>query len=168
MNPDYVFQVDSDNQFSPDDFITFWERRHESPFLLGIRRNRQDPMTRIFISRFLSWFLKEYFEAEVTDANVPFRLFEKEFLNHCLVTIPFNVFAPNIFISAIAARHLGNFPQIQVVHKERKTGTVSIVRWSLIKACLRCVKELFSFKFTMTERLRVLKDFQAKSEKQAA
>jgi dolichol-phosphate mannosyltransferase len=36
MNPAFVFQTDSDDQFDPRDFHKFWEKRNESDFVLGL------------------------------------------------------------------------------------------------------------------------------------
>jgi dolichol-phosphate mannosyltransferase len=44
-----------------------------------------------------------------------------------------------------------------VSHQDRKTGTVSIVRWKLIKVCFRCVGELLAFRRLLADGLPSVK-----------
>ena len=46
---------------------------------------------------------------------------------------------------------------VGVRHKDRQTGTVSIVRLRLLKACWRCVRELMAFRRNLGSSLRSLK-----------
>lgn len=144
-DPEYIFQVDSDDQFLPSDFSKLWKMRESAPFILGIRSKRNDPLHRIVISRFLKYSLFVFFGTWVYDANIPYRLIQTSFLRSLLHCIPTGVFAPNVFLSILASKYVGSLPQCPVTHVERKTGTVSIVRWGLIKACLRTFSELIKF-----------------------
>ncbi len=157
-NPDYIFQTDSDDQFSPQDFLEFWKQRDESPLLLGIRLHRQDSFHRKIISYFLKTLIFDYFDLEIQDANIPYRLFKTEYLKELLAATPYNVFAPNIFISILGIAHLKTVPQIPITHRTRKTGQVSLISWGLIKACLRCFKELFAFRYNLYEKIHFLEN----------
>ena len=149
LNPAYVFQVDSDDQFSPADFGPMWRRRAESPFILGCRAKRQDAFHRLVITKILRLFLFMIYGRWLTDANVPFRLMTADFLRHALVVIPPAVFAPNIFLAVLAVRQGYDPLYLPVTHMERKTGKVSILRWKLVKVCFRCVGELWGFRATL-------------------
>lgn len=156
-NPDYVFHVDSDDQFRPVDFQALWNRRTESPCILGYRSVRHDAFHRLVITRILRAVLALLYGRYIKDSNVPFRLLESGFLRRALGLIPTFTFAPNIFIAVIGARIDANLMHIPVSHEDRKTGTVSIVRWKLIRVCFRCVGELFAFRRILADRLHTVK-----------
>ncbi len=149
LNPAYVFHVDSDDQFKPADFSRLWERRTESACILGYRSVRHDALHRLIITRILRGVLLLLYGCYLKDANVPFRLLEAGFLRKALQLIPGATFAPNIFIAVIGARSGCDLMHLPVTHEDRKTGTVSIVRWKLIRVCFRCVGELLAFRGTL-------------------
>lgn len=149
LNPRFVFQVDSDDQFSPADFGPMWRRREESAFILGCRVNRHDAFHRLVITRILRLFMFAIYRRWLTDANVPFRLMTADFLRRALAVIPPTVFAPNIFLAVLAVRQGIDPLYLPVTHMERKTGKVSILRWKLVKVCFRCVGELWDFRATL-------------------
>ena len=157
LNPEYIFHVDSDDQFRPADFQRLWERRSESPCILGYRSVRHDAFHRLVITRILRLVLAALYGRYIKDSNVPFRLLETGFLGRALNLIPPTTFAPNIFIAVIGARINANLMHIPVSHEDRKTGTVSIVRWKLIKVCFRCVGELLAFRGILREKLSTVK-----------
>ena len=80
MNPKFVFQTDSDDQFDPQDFSKFWEKRNASDFVLGFRQIRHDDPFRLIITRILKYSLLVIYGTYIHDANVPFRLFRTTFL----------------------------------------------------------------------------------------
>ncbi|HVU24537.1 MAG TPA: glycosyltransferase family 2 protein [Opitutus sp.] len=143
---DRVFQVDSDDQFSPADFPRVWARRAESPCILGHRVARQDAPARLAITRVLQGVLFAFYGRRLKDANVPYRLIEAGFLRRALGLIPPGTFAPNIFIAVIAARAGVDLLNVPVTHAGRKTGRTVLVRWRLVRVCARCVGELWAFR----------------------
>ena len=155
---EFIFQTDSDDQFSPQDFGKLWEMRNESPFQLGVRAERHDPLVRIIISRINAMLLLVLYGTEIRDANVPFRLIRSAFLKVLLPWIPTNAFAPNIFLSVLAKRAGAEIIETPVTHRERETGTVSILRWKLLKVCLRCVRELWDFRFQLNRDRKAFGD----------
>jgi hypothetical protein len=94
----------------------------------------------------------------IPDANIPFRLIQADFLAQLLTLIPSGAFAPNIFLAVLARRAGENLFQIPITHRDRATGTVSIVRWRLIKACLRSARELALFRLSLGSALRTLRE----------
>lgn len=153
----YVFQVDSDDQFVPGDFARLWELRDASPCVLGHRSERHDSLHRLVITRILRVVLLILYGCYPKDANIPFRLFKTPFLAAALKLIPSTTFAPNIFLAVIASRAGANLHHLPVSHQDRKTGTVSIVRWKLIKVCFRCVGELLAFRRLLADGLPSVK-----------
>lgn len=157
LNPDYVFHVDSDDQFKPADFELLWRRRTESTCILGYRFVRHDALHRLVITRILRFVLMLLYGRYMKDSNVPFRLLKTGFLAEALRIIPPQTFAPNIFIAVLGARIDADLMHIPVSHEDRKTGTVSIVRWKLIRVCFRCVGELFAFRRILADNVPSLK-----------
>jgi dolichol-phosphate mannosyltransferase len=150
LSPEWVFQVDSDDQFEVADFSLLWKRRAESKFILGRRRNRQDALHRLVISRILRILTFLLFRCSIPDPNIPFRLIQGEYLRSLLTRIPKGVFAPNVFLSILATTDGVPTLNIPVSHRDRRTGTVSIVKMRLIKACVRCAKELWALRQSLS------------------
>ena len=141
----WVFQVDSDNQFLPEDFPKLWENRDKSNFILGYRKKRYDEADRLIITRIVIALNAFFFGVYIRDSNIPYRLIKGSYLPELLKALPGEPFAPNIFLSVIAKRDGNNLMNIPVTHKERITGQVSIIKIGLLKACYRTAKELFVF-----------------------
>lgn len=142
----WIFHVDSDDQFKFDDFPGIWKDRNASPAHFGHRLNRNDPKHRIIISSFLRKILFFIFGVSIPDANIPYRLMHRNFLSSALRHIPSDIFAPNIFISLFAFSYKGRIPVYPVCHIERQTGVVSLPSFRLIKACMRTFWELIKFR----------------------
>ena len=155
---EWVFQTDSDDQFIPDDFNKLWEARNKSDFIIGFRQKRDDPFHRIVITKIIRFFNALFFGSYILDSNVPYRLMRRSYLERLLAVIPDNLFAPNIFLSILAKKDGQDLINVPITHKERETGSISIVKWTLIKVCLRGLKELILFRFKLPKILRSLKD----------
>jgi dolichol-phosphate mannosyltransferase len=93
------------------------------------------------------------FGTYVRDSNIPFRLIRGPFLQALLRELPVSVFAPNVFLSVLAARAGENLWSIPVRHQDRMTGTVSIVRWKLITVCFRTARELVAFRLSLPQAI---------------
>ena len=157
FDAEWVFHVDSDDQFEPSDFRLLWERRSQSRFVTGYRRSRHDALHRLVITRLVRGLNLMMFGYYLKDANIPFRLIHGAYLNRLLSRLPDPVFAPNIFLSLLAARDGQKLLEVPVTHKPRETGAVSIVRWKLIKVCFRSARELFRFRRQLPKHLVALK-----------
>lgn len=156
LGTEYVFQVDSDDQFVPSDFQRLWVARDKSKFIMGWRQVRQDAFHRHVIAKILRTLIFLFFGAYIKDANIPFRLFRADYLARLLGVLPKNLFAPNIFLAILASRHGQNLMFIPVTHEDRKTGVVSMMGWKLFKICLRSFRELVDFRITLNTRLKQL------------
>ena len=158
LDPEYVFQTDSDNQFQPRDFALLWAERHRSRFILGHRAERHDDPHRLVITRILRTLLAATFARTVPDANVPFRLMQSDYLGRLLAAIPAETFAPNIFLSMRAANDREDLMSIPVSHVGRKTGRIVMVRWRLVRACARTARELVGFRLGIDDALEAIRD----------
>lgn len=152
FDPDWIFQVDSDNQFLPEDFPKLWENRNKSNFILGYRKKRYDEFNRLVITRIVRMIIFLLYRVVITDSNIPYRLIKGSYMKLLLRDLPGRPFAPNIFLSVMARKDGNELMFIPVTHKERETGQVSIIKWKLLKVCFRSAKELLSFAFTVKKR----------------
>lgn len=158
MGSEYVFQTDSDDQFVTDDFSKLWEKRSSSDFILGYREIRHDATVRLFITRVLRSTIAAVYGTYILDSNIPFRLIKGSFLVKLLAQLPDpEPFAPNIFLSVMAKKSGQELFNIPITHKDRETGTVSIVKWTLWKVCIRSFKELVNFRLQLNSKIRAIK-----------
>jgi len=141
----WIFHVDSDDQFRPLDFWKLWEARDGYDYLCGQRVRRRDPLHRRVITGLARLLNRALFGVWLRDANVPFKLMRRPALAQLLAVVPAGVFAPSIMMT-VAARRRFRFLEIPVEHLARTTGRISIVRWGLVKACWRCARELMAFR----------------------
>lgn len=158
LNPEWIFHVDSDDQFDPKDLKVLWSKRQQSNFITGYRKVRHDALHRLVITKILVTLNFLFFRKFLKDANIPFRLIKADYLRKLLALLPSEVFAPNIFLVALAARDGQDLMEIPISHSDRATGKVSIVKWRLIKACLRSARELFSFSLSVSSKIRTLRN----------
>ena len=141
----YIFQVDSDDQFFSKDFNKLWLLRDENSLILGFRKKRYDSFHRLIITRILKILNLIIFRKFIPDVNIPYRLIGGEFLKKNLKFISSKSLAPNILISIKAAKDK-KIKSIVVSHKERLTGQVWIVKFNLIKFMFKVFIEIISFK----------------------
>ena len=158
LNSEYVFQTDSDDQFVSADFQKLWEKRDRSQFILGFRQIRHDAGVRLFITKFLRGTISMVYGTFIMDSNIPFRLIKGSFLQKLMDQLPNpEPFAPNIFLSVMAKKSGQELFDIPITHKDRETGTVSIVKWNLWKVCIRSFKELLRFRLELNKKVRAIR-----------
>ena len=157
LNAEYVFQTDSDDQFETWDFLALWEKRTQSEFVLGYRKQRFDAPFRLFVTQVLKLSLFFIYGAFIHDSNIPFRLIKGSFLRKLLAQLPQPVpFAPNIFLAVMAKKSGQKLFDIPITHKSRQTGEVSIVKMNLLKVCWRSFKELLSFRMELNKKVAAI------------
>ncbi len=158
LGSEYVFQTDSDDQFVSDDFDKLWSKRNESDFILGYREVRHDAGVRLFITKFLRATISTIYGTFIMDSNIPFRLIKGTFLQKLMDQLPKpEPFAPNIFLSVMAKKAGQKTFDIPITHKDRETGEVSIVKWTLWKVCIRSFQELLNFRLELNNKVKAIK-----------
>ena len=101
---EWVFQVDSDDEMSPDSFERLWSRRADFDLLLGCRKDRQSPLARRIISAGSRAVVGAVFGRGIRDVNTPYRLIRRSALTVLLPRIPSRAFAPNVIMAGLAVR----------------------------------------------------------------
>ena len=142
----WIFQVDSDGQFTPADFDALWAERLRGPCVLGYRRERDDPGLRKALSGVNRALTGLLFGVRLRDPNVPYRLFDARLLAALLPHLPPRVFAPNVFLAAMAAGVGVGVREAPVTHMARRAGAGSIGARRAMGLSFRCFFEAAWFR----------------------
>jgi glycosyltransferase involved in cell wall biosynthesis len=145
---EYLFLIDSDNQIPLESFGQLWHHvrnGHDAAF--GVRRVRNDARLRRVLTRVIRGAITILFGVRLRDANIPFKVFRRRLWNDAAPLIPADTLAPSLFFAVhVARRHDARIAFVDVGHRDRTTGTVSIRRWKLIRFCARAWRQLLSFR----------------------
>jgi dolichol-phosphate mannosyltransferase len=135
---EYLFLIDSDRQILLDDFKAAWaEIEAGRDAVFGVRRRRFDPAFRLYLSALVRESVNVLFRVRLHDANVPYKLFRRAVWTEVRDCVPEDTLAPSMFL-AIAAKSRGyNIVELDVTHKERDTGEVSLRHFRLLKFCAK-------------------------------
>ncbi len=134
---DWLFQCDSDDEMPSEYFASLWTKRQEFDALFGYRFGRVQNIGRRIISVCSRLVVKLLFGRGVVDVNTPYRLIRSNLLQPIVRQIPADTFAPNVIISGTLARAGVRIYNHPVPHLQRRTGSVSIVKWKLWKSAFR-------------------------------
>ena len=134
---DWVAQVDSDGEIGAAAFGSLWARREVADLVLGYREGRSSPLARRIITGVSRLTVRFLFGHGVRDVNCPYRLFRRGILARLLPAVPPDAFAPNVILAGLAVRAGARIVEVPVPYTNRKTGTSSIVRWTLWRAAAR-------------------------------
>lgn len=135
---EYIFLIDSDRQIPLDDFAAAWVqvlRGRDAVF--GVRRRRFDPALRLYLSRLVRGSVNVLFRVRLQDANVPYKLFRRTIWSDAREYLPDGTLAPSMFLAIVAKARGYNILEIDVTHKERDSGEVSLRHFKLLKFCAR-------------------------------
>ncbi|OGM28635.1 hypothetical protein A2962_00960 [Candidatus Woesebacteria bacterium RIFCSPLOWO2_01_FULL_39_61] len=144
---EWIFQTDSDGHFAAKDFYKLWRMRKTSDFILGYRQKRKDPKYRILLTNLISIWIFILFGKYIKDPNIPFRLIKREYLKNLLKLVPENSFAPNIFLTILAARDHHNLYHIPIKHRPRKKNIYTDIK--ILKGAFQGFLELIAFALTL-------------------
>lgn len=143
----FLFLIDSDNQIPLDSFGDLWRQVHSGyDAAFGVRTARNDARLRRVLTRVIRAALTLLFGVRLRDANIPFKLFRRGLWNEAERLIPTDTLAPSIFFAVYAYKSGAKIAFVEVAHRDRSTGEVSIKRWKLIKFCTRGLRQLLAFR----------------------
>ncbi|MBL0156002.1 MAG: glycosyltransferase family 2 protein [Bryobacterales bacterium] len=146
LNPGWLFQVDSDGEMPASLFPQIWAQREQAAFVMGRRSGRQIDPLRLRLSNAHRQMLALLFGVRVSDPNIPFRLMRAGDFRTLLEAIPDGLFAPNVFLTLLAARAgiLADGPEVPLA--PRDGGVPSIRGWGTMRVALRCAVEMVRFR----------------------
>ena len=141
---EWIFHLDSDRQFVPEEFWNLWERREHADLILGFRQERHDPAARLLISRVTSRMVTRLAGRPVRDANCPFKLFRRTTWDELRPLMGPSPFAPSIMLSLGAAR-LSSIEEVPVTHRPREHGPSTLVGFRLARSIARAAFQTLQF-----------------------
>jgi dolichol-phosphate mannosyltransferase len=135
---EYVFLIDSDRQIPLDNFNAAWtEVLAGRDAVFGVRRRRYDPVLRLYLSRLIRHSVNVLFRVQLRDANAPYKLFRRGIWSEARECVPDGTLAPSLFLAIVAKSRGYNILEVDVTHKERDTGEVTLRKFKLLKFCAR-------------------------------
>ncbi|MEO7510798.1 MAG: glycosyltransferase family 2 protein [Gemmatimonadaceae bacterium] len=157
---EYIFLIDSDNQIPMEDFAALWQQVADANLAdanladghlaaFGVRRIRHDATLRRLLTVLIRVSLFLLFGVRLYDANVPFKVFHRRLWDAARAHIPDDTLAPSLFFAIYTARRRERIAFVNVHHKDRETGTVSIKRWKLVRFCARAFRQLLDFRSSL-------------------
>lgn len=153
VTQDYVFQTDSDQQHLPSDFWRLWEARDDADFVFGVRRERADGASRVFITSAMRLFNLLLWGLWIDDANCPFKLMRRQAVERVLFVIPEDSFIPMVMISLLARKMGFKIREVAVTHLGRKGGHQSLeglAKWARVSVL--CLHQLLRLRLTWKRR----------------
>ncbi|GAC1523383.1 MAG: hypothetical protein NVS2B6_09150 [Thermoleophilaceae bacterium] len=144
---DWIFQVDSDDQFVPSEFWTLWERRERCDLAMGYRATRHDARHRLI----LSWVLRRLATLvtggeDIRDVNVPFKLFRRAIWRDLTPAMPAATLIPSVLVAVGAASRGWRLDQVPITHLARTHGPSSLRPLGLARISARALAELAVFR----------------------
>ncbi len=117
---EWIFFMDADGQFVPDELTKLVREADRSDFIAGERINRQDPLHRLLYGKLFSLAMRALFGVKARDVNCAFKLFKKSLLEGGSLQSTGALINTEILI---AARRKGIEPvQVPVTHLPRPAG----------------------------------------------
>jgi len=142
----YLFLIDSDRQIPIEAFAAVWAAAQGRDAAFGVRARRYDPPFRLFLTRQVARAIRLLFGVRLRDANVPFKVVRREAWEAARPYIPEGTLAPSLFLAVFLKVRGYDVAEVEVPHKERETGEVSIRRGKLLKFCARAFRQLLAFR----------------------
>ncbi len=139
--------LDSDRQIPLDSFARFYQLMGEGyDCVFGVRRRRHDPALRLWLTRLVRLSLYLLFRVRIYDANIPYKLLRRRVWAEASRFIPAGTLAPSLFLAIFAKRAGYRVIEVDVTHRERATGEVSIRRMKLLKFCATAFSQMLQFR----------------------
>ena len=119
-----VFILDSDGQHPPTDIWKFDEKLDEGyDLVFGHRTHREEPITRIAMSRFLRFLARAYIGFKLSDVNCGIRGMSRKYVDGLEFKYKVNFVNPELFVRAKQRNlRIGETPVLQ---EKRKAGVSS-------------------------------------------
>jgi len=142
-----VLLIDSDRQMPLDHVPKLWQAMESgSDAAFGVRHQRDDPQLRLWLTAVIRSVLPVLFGVRIRDANVPYKMFPRAAWDELEPYIADDTLAPSLFLALYLKAQGRAVAEIDVPHRERQTGEVSIKRWNLFKFCARAFGQMIQFR----------------------
>lgn len=142
----WIFQIDADREMGPEDFNQLWERRSDYDFLIAIRKDRPQFLTRKLISFISRLCIRIFYGKGPWDVNSPYRLMRSEKFIDLFNRLPENTLSPNMIIAGVVAKKKFKFYEHPIHCEQRQTGE-ELKKIKLLKTSLKSFCQTFLFSF---------------------
>lgn len=137
----WVFFMDSDNQFRIEDLAKFLGH-DEADLIIGYRIKRDDPINRLLASRIYGLFVKTLFGLKVNDIDCAFKVMRRKAIQSL------GLISSSFFISTellVRAKKKGlKIVEIGVNHYPRKEGRSSVTKERVVQSLIELKKLYFT------------------------
>jgi glycosyltransferase involved in cell wall biosynthesis len=124
---EWTLQIDSDGQCDPRFFASFWSCRDEADAIFGVRKTRDDGLSRVLISEGCRIATSLFCGMDLKDANVPYRLMRAFVLKEALSRIPDDFNMQNVALTLTLKRDSSvRWKYVPIHFRDRQGGTNSI------------------------------------------
>lgn len=147
LSHNWVFQFDSDYQYTLSAFQELWVKRNHYDLLIAERKERSASIARHWITLILRAVVRFLYGKGVSDINAPYRLMRASQLKAALQTIRPNSFAPNTLLTAFFIKKR---LRIYSTHSTLRFGSLvkkSKLSLAIGKGCVRSIFDLMTFRF---------------------
>lgn len=138
---DFIFQTDADGQTVPEEFWDFWKERNEHSAIIGARKERQDGISRVIVTKTLKLVLLLIFHINITDANTPFRLMKREILEKYYKKIPEHFNLSNVMLTVLLLDNKEDVIFKPITFRSRQGGVNSINIKKITKIGVQAIKD---------------------------
>ena len=114
--------------------------------LIGYRKNRDDGISRIFVTKVLRLVIFLTFGVWVRDANTPYRLMKSSQLKNVLKRIPDGFFLSNVLMTVIYEKHHLRVEYIPITFRPRQGGKNSINMKRIVKIGRQALKDFLGLR----------------------
>lgn len=151
---DYLITTDGDGQFNGNDFkkALTYAIAENSQIIECVRKNRNDPLFRLFVTFFTRLLVALKTGSLPRDANTPMRVYKKEIAEFIFEKLEDDEKIPNLHISILSRRHNVKIASIDVQSLPRRgknsVGTMWNTRINILpgKRFLQfCFKSFFDY-----------------------
>ena len=151
---DFVFQTDSDGQTDPREFEKFWKCRNSYDAVFGMRPMREDGADRAFVEKVLCMILKVYFGVMLPDANAPYRLMRRSYLEEFLPYFEPSYNLPNAMLTVFGASCGKKIRFIPITFRKRRAGNNSINPKKIVRIGVQALADFAHFRKVISAKKR--------------
>jgi glycosyltransferase involved in cell wall biosynthesis len=122
----WIFQMDCDNQFDPEELDKLVSLARDAEIIIGIRTQRADELRRIWAARAWNQLCRLAFGFIVSDVDCGFKLLERA----AVMALDLQSNGAGISLElCVAGRHAGlRIAEVEVQHRPRTTGSPTGLR----------------------------------------
>lgn len=147
LNSNWVFQLDSDYQYSLNAFHKIWPLRQQYDLLIAERVFRNASFPRRIVSLILKALVFFLYGNGIKDINVPYRLMRTVVLKEALCNIKAKSFAPNTLITAYFIKKNLRIFSSAAESRDYIDSRKSKMSGHIFKGCITSIVDLILFRF---------------------